>query len=271
MQLEAPWPLSIEHPGGRALVEELGPLSLPEREARLEASLFAGHLPTFLSTFATFEVRGVDARGRDRIVELAAMVDYLALGTGDDYVRVPLSPRLAQLLANRWRLVLPTPRLVDLVHRHAAARLEDHALSYKHQKVETLEAVLEHEALVLADRAQHLPVAPLGRLVSGHKKDIVLTTQLARAEHQGRVAVYGWHGTGETPHQALSLVRSADYVEYTHGVRLFAAECLVDGRPFALREVMQDAALHKLVSDEGPVPTTLGYPTRWQPMRTRRR
>ena len=42
-------------------------------------------------------------------------------------------------------------------------------------------------------------------------------------------------------------------------------------REHALREVMQDAALHKLVSDEGPVPTTLGYPTRWQPMRTRRR
>lgn len=271
MQLEAPWPPSTEHPGGRVLVEELAPLSLPERETRLEASLIAGHLPKFLSTFAIFEVRGVDARGRDRVVELAAMADYLAIGTDDDHVRVPLSPRLAQLLANRWKLVLPTPRLVDLVHRHAAARLEAQALPYKHQKVETLEAVLEHETLVLVDRARHLAAAPLGRLVSGHKKDVVLTTQLARAEHQGRVAVYGWHGAGETPQQALSLVRSADYVEYAHGVRFFAAECLVDGRPFALRDVLADPALHKLVNDEGPVPTTLAYPTRWQPMRTRRR
>lgn len=271
MDFEAPWPVATETTAGSVLVRELASLSLPERETQLEAWFVEGRLPQFLRALVRLTLTGLDARGRERTLSLQALPDYLAIGTDEDHVRVPMSPRLAQVLANRWKLVLPTPRLVDELHARAATRLDAHPLAYKHQKIETLDAVLEHEALVAAERLAKLGQAPLGALVAGHKKDIVLTTQLARPEHQGRVAVYGWHGHGDRAQQGLSLVRTADYVEYAHALRLLAPQCEVDGRPFALREVMQDAALHKLVSDEGPVPTTLGYPTRWQPMRTRRR
>lgn len=271
MNFEAPWPVATETKGGSVLVRELASLSLPERETQLEAWWGEGRLPQFLRTPVSLALTSPDARGREHTLTLQALPDYLAIGTDEDYVRVPMSPRLAQVLANRWKLVLPTPRLVDEIYAHAATRLDAHPLAYKHQKVESFEAVLEHEALVEAERRTKLAEAPVGALVAGHKKDIVLTTQLVRPEHQGRVAVYGWHGHGGKAQQGLSLVRSADYVEYAHAVRFLAPQCEVDGRPFALREVLQDAVLHKLVSDEGPVPATLAYPTRWQPMRTRRR
>ena len=73
---------------------------------------------------------------------------------------------------------------------------------------------------------------PLGALVSGHKKDVVLTNRLIT--HPGQIAIYGWHrGIGE-PIQPLSTVHGAGYADYSHGIRLVSQMAMIDGklRPF---------------------------------------
>ncbi len=72
---------------------------------------------------------------------------------------------------------------------------------------------------------------PLGELISGHKKDLVLSNRLRQLPD--RVAIYGWHRAPGDPIQPLSTVHGARYVDYSHGVRLVSADRR-RGRPTAL-------------------------------------
>ena len=62
----------------------------------------------------------------------------------------------------------------------------------------------------------------LGALVSGHKKDVVLTNRLIT--HPGQIAIYGWHRAKATPIQPLSTVHGAGYADYSHGIRLVSED-----------------------------------------------
>jgi hypothetical protein len=107
--------------------------------------------------------------------------------------------------------------------------------------------LLRHQELIEAQR----PDGPLDLLVSGHKKDLVLTRRLL--EHPDRVAIYGWHRPDGRPIQPLSTVHGAGYVDYSHGVRLVWHEVWVDGRPRSIYDVLADPALAPVLSDEGPI------------------
>jgi hypothetical protein len=107
----------------------------------------------------------------------------------------------------------------------------------------------QHDALVEQQRAA-LGAAP-GALTAGHKKDLVLSARLW--QQPGRVAIYGWHRPDGTPIQTLSTVHGARYADYSHGVRLVSQTMFVDGRPARLLDVLADAQLGPLLSDEGPL------------------
>ena len=93
---------------------------------------------------------------------------------------------------------------------------------------------------------------PLDALISGHKKDVVLTNRLARAG--AKIAIYGWHRLSGTPIQPLSTVHSASYADYSHGIRLVSDIVLIDGEPWSIYRVLEDPWLARILSDEGPIP-----------------
>jgi hypothetical protein len=90
---------------------------------------------------------------------------------------------------------------------------------------------------------------PLGELISGHKKDLVLSNRLLQAP--GREAIYGWHRAPGNPIQPLSTVHGAQYVDYSHGVRLVSTTVVVDGRARSIYDALQDARLAPVLSREG--------------------
>ena len=90
---------------------------------------------------------------------------------------------------------------------------------------------------------------PLDALVSGHKKDVVLTNRLAR--NREKVAIYGWHNLSGTPIQPLTTIHGIGYADYSHGVRLVSRIALLDGKPVPVDEILQDPKLANLLSDEG--------------------
>ncbi|HET9751340.1 MAG TPA: hypothetical protein VFP52_00195, partial [Myxococcales bacterium] len=96
-----------------------------------------------------------------------------------------------------------------------------------------------------------------GELTAGHKKDVVVTSQLA--SKPGKVAIYGWHQANGTPIQPLSTVHGDFYADYSHGIRLVAGTIVVDGEEQKLEDVYRDPLLCGLVSDEGPL-TFTRYP-----------
>jgi hypothetical protein len=115
----------------------------------------------------------------------------------------------------------------------------------------TVPVFSEHDAVVRAQRLEALSANPLGTLVAGHKKDVVITPQLIDAP--GKVAIYGWHRKDGQPIQRLYLGHTASWVDYSHGVRFVAREMMVNGAPTTYEAVLVDPALCALLSDEGPI------------------
>lgn len=226
-------------PGGAAVMRAVTPLARAAREDALLREVRAGNVPGVLRRFAA-----VTATGGGRTLVYRVAPDYLCVGDDHDFARVPLSADAAQAAADALGCLLPTPRMVDQVFAQATVRLAPRPLPPGAAMV-TVPYFVRHDALVEGQRAGR----PLGALVAGHKKDVVLTNRLvARPD---RVAIYGWHRPDGRPIQPLSLVHERAYADYSHGVRLVHPDALLDGRPVRLEDVLRDPALAPLVSAEG--------------------
>ena len=78
-------------------------------------------------------------------------------------------------------------------------------------------------------------------LVSGHKKDLVITNRLAA--RPGQLAIYGWHRALSDPIQSLSTVHGAGYADYSHGVRLVSQKAILDGNVRSVYDIQRDPVL----------------------------
>jgi hypothetical protein len=231
-------------PGGTAFFRTLEKLTPAAREEAIARELLRGNLPEFLRTFQKVTVTAKDAAGKAHTAVVEVMPDYLAVGDDSDFVRVPVTPRTAALVADAFGCALPTRRLVDEVYRAAAVRLAPDPLTEAREMATTF---LRHNTLIEGRRAGRR----LGDLVAGVKKDVVVTNRLA--ERPGRVAIYGWHTPDGKPIQPLSTVHHEGYVDYSHGARLVRRTVVVDGTPRDVRHALYAAPWHGLLSDEGPV------------------
>ena len=235
-------PRPADAPAGSALVKNIAALSLGEREARLEAEFRRGNVPDFLRRFCAVEVGPT--------VTVFVAPDYLAVGSDEDYFLTPLTPATAQRLADASGCLRPTRALVDAIYRSAAVKLEPLPLP-PGPAMTTVEVFAQHNAAVQTQRVARLPEQPLGALVAGHKKDVVISHRLTNAP--GQVAIYGWHRTNGQAIQPLYLGHTDVWVDYSHGIRLVSATVRVDGRTNLLADVLRDPKLAPLVSDEGPL------------------
>jgi hypothetical protein len=225
--------------GGKAFFARIDKLSRPEREEAIAAELLRGNLPEFLRTFVP-----VTVKDGARTATIEVMPDYLAVGSDADRVRVPMNPYTAQRVADAFGCQLPTRKIVDAVAKAASVKLVPLPLSIDREAPATFE---KHHALIEAQRAGE----PLGKLIGGVKKDVVVTNRLA--ERPDRVAIYGWHYPDGTPIQPLTTVHVDWYVDYSHGIRLMKRTVLVDGKPRDARHVLHAAETAGLLCDEGPL------------------
>jgi hypothetical protein len=98
---------------------------------------------------------------------------------------------------------------------------------------------------------------PVGALIAGDKKDLVLTNALRGAP--GHIAIYGWHLASGHPIQPLNLWHGTRYADYSHGVRLVSQTVFVNGAPARLLDALADAQLGPLLSDEGALPQAAAW------------
>ena len=229
--------------GGAAVVDAVATLNRAEREKVLEREFLRGNVPDFLRQWQPITVRAVDAEGKEHTATYRVLPDYLSIGSDADFVRWPMTPQLAQRIADAYGASLPTRKIVDDIARAAKVRLEPTPLTENRTGVATF---VQHHRLIEAQWGNQ----PRG-LAAGLKKDVVITNRLG--EKPNRVAIYGWHHRDGTPIQLLSIVHTNTYVDYSHGVRLVHRKVEVDGRPRDIRDVLKDAALAPLLSDEGIV------------------
>ena len=239
---------------GSQILPLITSLSVQDRETLLWQEFASGNVPDFLRQFVTVRVTRNDAQGRARVVEFEVAPDYLAVGSDQDFFRMPMTPALAQQVADLLDCSLPTRRMVDDIWAAAPVKLAPYPFSPTQYNILAPSLFYQHHQQVEAQRGAR----PLGPIVAGIKKDVVVTARLATV--QNRVAIYGWHYQNGNAIQPLSTVHVDYYADYSHGARMVRNRVLVDGAPTTVGAVIADPVLHPLLSDEGAFATTR-YPT----------
>ncbi|MTJ05974.1 MAG: hypothetical protein FH759_15000 [Sediminimonas qiaohouensis] len=233
---------------GSAVMARLTGLEGTRRDQVVMNEVLSGNMPGFLHDLTPVKFNGRMADGTAAQVTICVTPDYLALGSERDFVRVPLGLRAATRIAERFDMLLPTSRMVDAIYRNAQLRLPPRPMDPGPQMTSTT-YLLRHNATI--EKQRNSAGAPAGTLISGHKKDLVLTNRITK--RQGRVAIYGWHRPSGNPIQPLSTVHGAEYADYSHGIRLVSKTAYVNGRAVNLRDMLADPRYASLVSKEGPI------------------
>jgi hypothetical protein len=241
--------------GGAEFARRTSALSSADRDRAVVAELERGNIPSFLGHLTPVRMAANGAGGQAVAATIWVTPDYLAIGSDDDFLYVPLTYYSATIVADHFGCVLPTARMVDAIYEQSAHHLAPAPLPA---------GPLMRSNLYLERHQQRIDAQrfglPLGELVSGHKKDLVLSNRLRQLPD--RVAIYGWHLAPGHPIQPLSTVHGARYVDYSHGVRLVSAAVLVDGQARSIYDALQDSRIARVLSREGvtPDPWALMHP-----------
>src|SRR5579859_4106017 len=253
-QLDLP-PRPTDAVSGSKFAKSIESLGRPEREEKIYEQIKLGNVPDFLRKLKLIRTQLVKD-GKTNSAVYYVTPDYLAVGADADYFLTPLSPIMAQRVADLAHCSLPTRKMVDDIYAAAAVKLTPSPIPPT-PAMATVPIFEEHNATVWSQRKQELEKHPLGELIAGHKKDVVITTKLPTAG--GKVAIYGWHKTEGKPIQPLYTGHADFYADYSHGIRLVQSAILVNDKPRPIADVLADPHLCTLLSDEGTI-TNAKYP-----------
>jgi hypothetical protein len=233
---------------GSQFAQYISKMSSPDREEAILEEISKGNLPEFLRRLVPVELHGELANGKSLTATIFVTPDYLAIGSDSDFLRIPMNLHTAVAIAERFGFILPTRRMVDAIYLESSYHLTPQPLPAGPQMRST-EYYSTHNQMI--ENQMHAVGAPLGALVSGDKKDVVMSNRLAT--YIGRIAIYGWHRGPGQPIQPLSTVHGANYADYSHGIRLVSEWAMVNGKLQSIRQLLQDPATAKVLSDEGPI------------------
>ncbi len=251
-QLNLP-PRPADAPTGSQFISITSRMPRAERENWILAEVTRGNVPTFQRNLVPITVSAT-INGTPHSGTYYVLPDYLAVGTDADYFLQPMTPLLAQRLANLLGCTLPTRKMVDQIWAASAVKLSPQPIAPSAEMI-TVPVFAQHNAMVRTQRDQFTNAAPLGALVAGDKKDVIISTKIytnfANANITHPVVIYGWHYTSGTPIQPLYNGHEETYADYSHGIRLVQAEMLLDGGTQRIGAVLTNASLAPLLSDEG--------------------
>ena len=235
--------------GGSSIAQQISGLSQRDREQRIWKEVIKGNIPNFLRTLAPAPVT-TTIDGRVISGHIFVAPDYLAIGSDQDYFFIPLTPYTAQRIVDRLGCTLPTPQMTDAIYQAATVKLVPLPIPPT-PAMTTIPVFLNHNEIVRRQREDALAQSPLGALVAGDKKDIVICKALA--ENPGKVAIYGWHKPNGKPIQPLYLGHFAYWADYSHGVRLVDRTMEIEGKTMPIDSVLANPKLSALLSSEGPI------------------
>ena len=214
-----------------------------DREEDAVNLILNGNIPSFLKTFATINV----AFGENLITYFVSS-DSVSIGTDDDYLRIPLNGTFAQKLVSGLNCSLPTTKMVDDIWRQSKYQLTPlpHGPPYDASMM-SMGRIKDHH-----DKIQNqLQDKDATKLISGHKKDLVLTNALYPNNPNKRIAIYGWtQPNGKTIQQLNPHSHELSYSDYSHQVRLVSNTVICNNSVMKLQDIFSDPSLCGLVSNE---------------------
>ncbi len=211
------------------------------RDSLAVQQILAGNIPSFVKKFVAVRSDITDSTGTVHHAVFYVAPDYLAVGTDEDWARVPLTPMAAQKIADSFYCFLPTRKMVDLIYLNARVKLEPVPMyAFRDSSV----TMWQHHLIIEGQRKGKKG------LIAGIKKDVVISGKISRDAKPGREAIYGWHQLNGKPIQPLYTGHINWWVDYSHGIRLVYRKIKVDGKEIDYTDLLKDPFLQKLICDE---------------------
>ena len=121
----------------------------------------------------------------------------------------------------------------------------------------TMPDFASNNVMVLALRLPLTNSQPFGALVSGDKKNVIISTLIYSNLQTGvpnPVVIYGWIYPDGTVIQPAYNGHGNTYADYSHGIRFVQMGLTVDGSPNTITNVLTSPTLAGLLSDSMPTP-----------------
>ena len=216
-------------------------VSRAEREASADKEILQGNIPPFLRKMV--KIKTFIKTGDGKIIHAFYFVlpDYLSIGSNRDFARIPLTPMIAQSIADSLHCFLPTRKMVNDIYKAAKVKLEPVPMYAFRDSAVTM---YQHNLIIEGQRKLRKG------LIAGIKKDVVISGKIARDPKPDRVAIYGWQKLDGKPIQPLYTGHVNWYVDYSHGIRLVYRTIYVNKKPMDYKDVLKDKTLRRLLCDE---------------------
>lgn len=226
-------------------------LSLKDRENIIFKEIRSGNIPRFYRKLALIRDTAM-IMGQLQTIRYFVLPDFMAIGSNSDYFYCPMRPQLAQKVADLLGCSLPTRKISDRIYNTAKVKMMPQPIPPSKAMI-TVPVFERHTRMVQQQRNQSIRKYPLGSLVAGNKKDVVISNMIFNSKNQLRVAIYGWHKPDGKAIQPLYNGHTTDHVDYSHGIRLIQNKLWINGKKSTLRAVLESETLHPLLSDEGAI------------------
>lgn len=171
---------------GSQFITEIKDMTFQQREEAILKELYTGNLPWFLRRYRELQATFQSADGRSHSVRYRVMPDYLAIGSDDNFCRMPMGPITAQKVADFYHAGLPTAKLVDHIFKNAEVKLTPVTYTPFGNQNELVEKFAEHQNAI-----EMQLVGKRGLLVAGIKKDVVLSNRIIDPQRPHHVTIYG--------------------------------------------------------------------------------
>lgn len=231
---------------GSEFIKKIENLSFIQAEEEIYREILKGNIPNFLRQFKC--IRYFCGEHNKVKVELYCLPDYLAIGSDKDFIRMPMGPLTAQLIADSLNCTLPSEFLVDIIAKASEGSIEPFPFRPKGDR-NTYPIAFEdsNNAINALFKAKGYK---FGQLISGLKKDVILTSKVTDSLRPNHVTIYGWHYSNGKHIQPSNNVHINTYVDYSHGIRLIYKIIKINGREYDLTKVYSSKEMFRYVSNE---------------------
>ena len=227
-------------------------LNLTAREKAVVREILSGNVPSFSRKLRALTIHQT-LNGKNYNSVFFTVCDYMAIGSDQDYLYIPMTPSTAQYLADQLNCTLPTKKMVDIIYHNAEIKLAPQPIPPSDQMT-TVPVFMQHTDSIKQQISQLGLNRSANNIIAGHKKDIIISNKIYSPDRNyDRVVIYGWHLSENNPIQPVYNGHIAEYADYSHGVRFIANIAFLNGDSTHIDSILKSTSLSSLLSDEGVI------------------
>jgi hypothetical protein len=226
-------------------------MSLTDRENAIYAEVLNGNVPDFMRNLVPVTSSATISHTLYTCTYYV-LPDYTAIGCDTDYFLCPMTPLLAQRIADQIGCTLPTSKMVDDIWLAASVKLAPSTIPPSPQMT-TVPIFYQEDTTIWNQRKVVLATNPLGELVGGDKKDVIISNHIYGNPSPGRVVIYGWTQLDSVPIQPVYWGHENTYADYSHGIRFVQLACTLNGSATTVNNILTSSSLDSVLSDEGTI------------------